>query len=229
MTRVSSDPSSCEVTIHRNCTDTQPILTRTTFLPSLTDPLVTSRLTDPAMHHSTQRTALVTHCTQMFLRKNAWIIIHGLYVQSESANTALEHKFLQKKQEVLIVLLILLLSLSLCPPIAMSQTIHQMQRKITFVAKTLATQLPYSLLFSCFPSDTQSPFFSSPLASSRSFLQSSNAVPFFPLHPQLRRLHESSSINASRHAQSCTHHTAQKQVSHAFPCNNDGAPSQQDG
>jgi len=62
--------------------------------------------------------------------------------------------------------------------------------------------------FFCSPSDTQSPFFSSPLASSRSFLQSSNAVPFFfPLHPQLRRLHESSSINASRHAQSCTHHT----------------------
>jgi len=62
--------------------------------------------------------------------------------------------------------------------------------------------------FFCSPSDTQSPFFSSPLASSRSFLQSSNAIPFFPLHPQLRRLHESSSINANRHAQSCTHHTA---------------------
>jgi len=33
--------------------------------------------------------------------------------------------------------------------------------------------------FFCSSSDTQSPFFSSPLASSRSFLQSSNVVPFF--------------------------------------------------
>ncbi len=96
MTRVPTDPSSCDLTIHRNYTNMQPILTRTTFLPSLTNPLATSRLIDPATHHSTRRMATVTHCTQMFLRKNAWIIIHGQYVQSESANMALEHKFSPK-------------------------------------------------------------------------------------------------------------------------------------
>ncbi len=113
MTRVPPDPSSCDLTIHRNCTDMQPILIRTSFLPSLTDPLTTSRLTDPTMHHSTRRAALVTHCTQMFLKKNAWIIIHGLYVQSESANTALEHKFLQKQEALIVPLILLLLSLSM--------------------------------------------------------------------------------------------------------------------
>ncbi len=46
-------------------------------------------------------------------------VIHGLYIQSESANIALEHNFL-RKHEALIVPLILLLSLSLCPPAAMS-------------------------------------------------------------------------------------------------------------
>jgi hypothetical protein len=55
----------------------------------------------------------------MFLRKNVWIINHGLYIQFESANIAFEHKFLQK-QEALIVPPILLLSLSLCPPAATS-------------------------------------------------------------------------------------------------------------
>jgi len=51
---------------------------------------------------------------------------------------------------------------------------------------------------------------SSPLPSSRSFFQFSNAVPFSPLRPQPCHLHNSSSINASRHAQFYTHHTAQK-------------------
>ncbi len=51
---------------------------------------------------------------------------------------------------------------------------------------------------------------SSPLASSKSFFQFSNAVPFPPLRPQPCHLHKSSSINASRHAQFYTHHTAQK-------------------
>jgi hypothetical protein len=48
------------------------------------------------------------------------------------------------------------------------------------------------------------------LASSRSFFQFSNAVPFPPLRPQPCHLHKSSSINASCHAQFYTHHTAQK-------------------
>jgi hypothetical protein len=46
------------------------------------------------------------------------------------------------------------------------------------------------------------------LASSRSFFQFSNAVPFSLLRPQPCHLHNSSSINASRHAQFYTHHTA---------------------
>jgi len=51
---------------------------------------------------------------------------------------------------------------------------------------------------------------SSPLASSRSFFQFSNTVPFPSLRPQPCHLHKSSSINANRHAQFYTHHAAQK-------------------
>jgi hypothetical protein len=73
-------------------------------------------------------------------------------------------------------------------------------RLFCFRATTL---LSYQPLLSFLTTDFWSPFPSSPLASSKSFFQSSNAVPFLSLH----HLHKSSSINASRHAQSCTHHT----------------------
>jgi hypothetical protein len=44
------------------------------------------------MHHSTRHTALVTHCTQMFLRKNAWIsfmdCIYNSRAQTLPSNTS---------------------------------------------------------------------------------------------------------------------------------------------
>jgi hypothetical protein len=71
-------------------------------------------------------------------------IIHGLYVQSESANIALEHKFL-RKQEALIVPLILLLSLS------MSSCIRPLISLLQFPLGFLQKLLPVIQRRSIFP------------------------------------------------------------------------------
>jgi len=136
----------------------------------------------------------------MCIRENACILFTD-YTHSESTDMFLQHRFLQKLKSLIIpeVIVPSLHPLSFCN---MSSTTYQTQRKISNIAKLSATKLLTllfpSILLNQNPSLPLAPFaicylpklcslngkpflifsFRLPLAPSRSFSKSSNAVPF---------------------------------------------------